>query len=364
MPLKVSVNLRARRKCTALEKQVNVLMSVRRSRTPHSPSAPNSLAARYNTLTRSASSQAANEHTTIVDLGDSNEDDGDSRYKSKSFRETWDDAPYGADTKHDIAIHSSKSIHIEDDGLEEIQDPEIAAIEARARARAAAKKAAAAEGKKAPIAQLFIASDLPDTAPLMVKVRIDATIEKPRQAWCARQNFTLEMARNVFFTWKDTRLYDSTTIRRLGINMDDHGNISVEGDDTIYDDNNTPKIYVEAWTEETLAQHKREIAAEAEAKLKVAEPSLVIEQREPTPEPEPEAKKYRLILKAKGMEDFKLQVKPDTSFEAIGNAFRTARKISRSQPVTLMFDGDRLSPMDIVQDSELEDMDSVDVMLK
>ena len=364
MPLKVSVNLRARRKCTALEKQVNVLMSVRRSRTPHSPSAPNSLAARYNTLTRSASSQAAKEQPTIVDLGDSDEDDGDSGYKTKSFGETWDDAPYGADTKHDIAIHSSKSIHIEDDGLEEIQDPEIAAIEARARARAAAKKAAAAEGKKAPIAQLFIASDLPDTAPLMVKVRIDATIEKPRQAWCARQNFTLEMARNVFFTWKDTRLYDSTTIRRLGINMDDHGNISVEGDDTIYDDNNTPKIYVEAWTEETLAQHKREIAAEAEAKLKVAEPSLVIEQREPTPEPEPEAKKYRLILKAKGMEDFKLQVKPDTTFEAIANAFRTARKISRSQPVTLMFDGDRLSPMDIVQDSELEDMDSVDVMLK
>jgi hypothetical protein len=297
-------------------------------------------------------------------LGDSDEDDDDSGHKSKSFGEMWDDAPYGADSKHDIAIHSSKSIPLDNDDLEEVQDPEIAAIEARARARAAAKKAAAAEGKKAPIAQLFIASDLPDTAPLMVKVRIDTTIEKPRQAWCARQNFTPEMTRNVFFTWRDTRLYDSTTIKRLGIKVDDHGNLSVEGDDTIYDENNIPKIHVEAWTEETLAQHKRELAAEAEAARKAAEPSLVIEQREPTLEPEPEVKKYRLILKAKGLEDFRLQVKPDTTFEKIADAFRTSRKISRTQPITLMFDGERLSPMDMVQDSDLEDMDSIDVMLK
>ena len=325
---------------------------------------PNSLAARYNTLTRSASSQASKTQPVIVDLGDSDEDDDGSGHKSKSFGETWDDALYGANSKHDIARHSSKSIFLDNDGLEEVQDPEIAAIEARARARAAAKKAAAAEGKKAPIAQLFIASDLPDTAPLMVKVRIDTTIEKPRQAWCARQNFTPEMTRNVFFTWKDTRLYDSTTIKRLGIKVDDHGNLSVEGDDTIYDENNIPKIHVEAWTEETLAQRKRGLAAEAEAARKAAEPSLVIEQREPTPEPEPEVKKYRLILKAKGLEDFRLQVKPETTFEKIADAFRTSRKISRTQPVTLMFDGERLSPMDMVQDSDLEDMDSIDVLLK
>jgi hypothetical protein len=29
-----------------------------------------------------------------------------------------------------------------------------------------------------------------------------------------------------------------------------------------------------------------------------------------------------------------------------------------------MFDGDRLSPMDTVQDTELEDMDALDVLLK
>lgn len=254
---------------------------------------------------------------------------------------------------------------MDDDGLEEIEDPEIAAIEARARARAAEKRAAAASGRKAPIAQLFIASNLPDTAPLMVKVRIDSTLEKPREAWCLRQGFTPEMTRNVFFTWKETRLYDSTTIRRLGMKVDIHGNVSLEGDDShIYDEDNLPKVHVEAWTEELLAQHKRERAAEAEAARKAVRRSPTIQEREPTPEPTPAAQKYRLILKAKGMEDVKIQANPDTTFERLADAFRTSRNIPKTQPVTLMFDGDRLSPMDTVQDTELEDLDAIDVMLK
>jgi len=299
-----------------------------------------------------------------VDLGDSDDDD-DSGYKSKSFGDMGDDTSYGIETKHDIALRLSNGTARDDDDLEEVQDPELAAIEARARARAAAKKAAAASGSKAPIAQLFIASELPETNPLMVKVRIDTTIEKPREAWCARQKFTPEMTRNVFFTWRGTRLYDSTTIKRLGVRVDDHGNVSIEGDDSIYDqEDNTPKIHVEAWTDAALAQHKREVAAEEEAKRKAVEPSHVVKERDPTPEPEPEAKKYRLFLKAKGMEDFKIQVKPDTTFEKLANAFRTSRKIAQTQPLTLTFDGERLPPMDTIADSELEDMDSIDVLLK
>lgn len=248
--------------------------------------------------------------------------------------------------------------------MEEVEDPELAAIEARARERAAAKRAAAASGKKAPIAELLIDSRLPDTTALMVKVRIDATIEKPRIAWCTRQEFSPETMRNVFFTWRDTRLYDSTTVKRLGVKVDHHGNVSIEGDDSIYDENNTPKIHVEAWTEELFAQHKRELAAAAEAERRAAEASPAVDERDPTPPPEPEVKKVRLFLKAKGMEDFKIQVRPDTTFEQLADAFRTSHRIAKSQPLTLMFDGDRLSPMDTIQDIELEDMDSVDVLLK
>ncbi|KAJ8114795.1 hypothetical protein OPT61_g3408 [Boeremia exigua] len=336
-----------------------------RSRTPLSPSAPtlplNSLAARYDTVARSTRSRGLKAEPVIIDLGDSDDDDDDFGYKSRSFGDTWE---HSADKRFDVPSYTSKHTPLDDDGLEEVQDPEIAAIEARARARAAARKAAAANGRKAPVAQLLIDSELPDTSALMVKVRIDTTIEKPREAWCARQNFSPEMTRNVFLTWRGTRLYDSTTVKRLGIKIDDYGNVSLEGDDSIYDENNIPKIHVEAWTEELFAQFKRERAAEAEALRKAAEPSPVVEERESTPEAVPEQKKYRLFLKAKGMEDFKIQVRPDTTFEKLTEAFRTSMKIAKTQPITLMFDGDRLSPMDTVEDVELEDMDSIDVILK
>ncbi|KAJ4987209.1 hypothetical protein SVAN01_07361 [Stagonosporopsis vannaccii] len=336
-----------------------------RSRTLLSPTAPTipsgSRAARHDTSARSTRSQGLKAKPVVVDLGDS-DDDNDSGYKSKSFGDVWDVEAYGVGRNHNVALRPSNSTTADD--LEEVEDPEIAAIEARARARAEAKRAAAASGSKAPVAQLLIDSVLPDTSPLMVKVRVDTTIDKPREAWCARQKFSTEMTRNVFFTWKGTRLYDSTRIQRLGVKIDDHGNVSLEDDDSLYDGIDTPKIHVEAWTDAAFAQYKREQAAEAEAKRKAAEPSPVVEEREPSLEPVAEAKKYRLFLKAKGLEDWKIQVRPETTFEQLADAFRTARNIARSQPLTLMFDGDRLSPLDIVQDTELEDMDAIDVLLK
>lgn len=342
------------------------LTGVRRSRTPLSPTASTlptgSLAARYDTFARSTRSQGLKAEPIVVDLGDSDDAD-DSGYKSKSFGDAWNDEEYGVDKNHDVTLRPSYSTTIDED-LEEVKDPEIAAIEARARARAEAKRAATASGSKAPVAQLLIDSILPDTSPLMVKVRVDTTIDKPREAWCARQGFPPEMTRNVFFTWKGTRLYDSTRIQRLGVKIDARGNVSLEGDHSLYDDNDTPKIHVEAWTDAALAQHKREQIAEAEAKRKAAEPSPAVEEREPSPEPVPEAKKYRLFLKAKGLEDWKIQVRPETTFEQLADAFRTARNIAKTQPLTLMFDGDRLPPMDTVQDTELEDMDAIDVLLK
>ena len=173
----------------------------------------NSLASSCEAIAKSTRAQDSRAELVIVDLGDSDDDDDKVyEYESKATGSgTW----LGDDTNHNVALRPSDSTSLDNNGYEEVVDPEIAAIEARARARAAAKIAAAASGRKAPVAQLLINSKLPDTNPLMVKVRIDTTIEKPREAWCARQGFTPEMTRNVFFTWVGTRLYDSTTIKRL-----------------------------------------------------------------------------------------------------------------------------------------------------
>lgn len=194
-------------------------------------------------------------------------------------------------------------------------DPALAALAARARERAAASARSAVnptngEPEKAPVIQLFISPEIPDAKPLMVKVRIDSTLEKTRLAWCGKQGYSDAKTKDIFFTWKGTRVYDSTTIKRLGIEVDANGNVSVEGDTNIYDDTNLPKIYVEAWTAELFEQHKKQEAADAAARKKAAEPSPEVEEREPTPEPVAKVHKVRLVLKARGKDECKLSVNP------------------------------------------------------
>ena len=46
------------------------------------------------------------------------------------------------------------------------------------------------------------------------------------------------------------------------------------------------------------------------------------------------------------------------------NAFRTQNEISSEKEVNLMFDGENLSPETVVGDTELSDMDTLDVFVK
>lgn len=289
------------------------------------PSAPppDSLTVRYDSLAKSALVQDAlpQKGPIIIDLADSDDDidgDNDSGYKSKSFNDSQSfdkSMSFGEDREHDVALHVSKPTPIDDDDPEEAMDPVLAALVAEARQKAAAD----AELTKGAVAQLFIHPMMDNANPLMVKVRIDSTIEKPRQAWCTRQGFTPEVTKSIFFTWKGQRVYDSTTIKRLGIKVDANGNASMDGDTDIYDDDDEkplPKVVVQAWTEELFRQHKKEEAAEAAEKKRAAEALPVVKERTPTPEPAPKIKKYRLVLKAKGKEDFKIQINP-VSFQVL-----------------------------------------------
>ncbi|CAO2649127.1 Nn.00g100760.m01.CDS01 [Neocucurbitaria sp. VM-36] len=344
-----------------------------RSRT-HSPapSSPvlDSLTARYDSLTKFASSKDSlhRKESVIIDLDDL-DDQVTLDHDSKPFDDnvTWDNASRNEHREQVMPILPSKRACMDEYELEENPNPTLAALEAKARQRAALKAqfaaAPTADGEpcKAPVAQLFIKPEIPDANPLMVKVRIDSTIEKPRQAWCGKQGFSADMTRDIIFTWKGTRIYDSTTIKRLGMQVDKNGNVSVDGDSNIYDDVNLPKVVVQAWTEELFKQRQKEDAAVKET---VVEDPPVVEEREPIIESAIRVTKIRLILKAKGRDEFRLSVNPDTTFAHIAQAYKSKLKIDKNQPLTLTFDGDRLSPLDTVADTEIEDMDAVEVLFK
>ncbi|KNG49004.1 hypothetical protein TW65_03985 [Stemphylium lycopersici] len=208
--------------------QASRASSKARGGTPLSPapaqSPPASLAARYDSLAKSASSSTLlpTKDSHVISLDDSDDDDDDdSGHVSKPLfdESAFDRKPSKADFTQDIAVRPSVAapVLIEDDDEEpeEGLGPEHAALQARIRARLADRKNR--KPSTAPITELLITSDIPDTTPLRVKVRVDTLIEKPRKAWCEKQNFPAKFADDVFFTWNRTRIYDSTSIARLGI---------------------------------------------------------------------------------------------------------------------------------------------------
>lgn len=239
--------------------------------------------------------------SNVIDLGDSDSDIGESSYNPRR--------PH--------LQSSSKPVLVESDDEQDNEDPFFAALAAKARARAANTLAATATTTGAsadmqhdPIVQLLITSEIPGSKPLFVRVRCSSTISRPRESWCKIQGFSPDMTRDVFLTWKHKMIFDSTTIKRLGITVDANGIVSVEGDSDIYTDDNLPKVHLEAWTEDLFKQMKREQVQEEAAKKRAAEEAskLAEIEPEPEPEPEPEKKRFRLFLKAKGKSEWKISV--------------------------------------------------------
>ncbi|KAF2112379.1 ubiquitin-2 like Rad60 SUMO-like-domain-containing protein [Lophiotrema nucula] len=326
----------------------------------HSDTHQETLSSRYESVakhTRSNSKRVPHYQSNVVDLGDSDSDDPSSLPKpSKSALKP-------------------KPAPAPSDDIEEVEDPYLAALAAQARERQRMSEAAQSASPQAdtptangtakpasPPVQLLITSDIEGTQPLQVKIRLNAIVDRPRLAWCEKQGLTPAQTRNVFLTWKSKRLAGTTTIRRLGI-KEENGEAFLEDDPSISTDE-LPKIHVEAWTEETFKEAERRKKEEAEAKKKAAELPPVFVEEEPTAKPEPEAPKIRLHLKAMDKEVFKIQVKPDTTIEHLTTAYKKSRKVADDEPVTLMFDGARLSPMDTITDAEIEDMDTIEVHFK
>lgn len=154
-----------------------------------------------------------------------------------------------------------------------------------------------------PVVQILITSPIPDTDPLIVSRRISQRLKDVRLAWCARQPFTPEFIPTVFLTWRGNRLFDVTTCKSLGIAIGPDGDILLKGRRDIMGEEDR-QIHMEALTEEILAERQR---SKSSVITENAEENEVEEVLADKKEKETQV---RIILKAKGLDDFKLIVKP------------------------------------------------------
>lgn len=206
-----------------------------------------------------------------------------------------------------------------------------------------------------PSIEILITSRIENTIPLKVKRKLSQRLKEARFAWCDKQNLgqlsSTELKSSIFLIWKRKRLFDYTSCRALGLKSNDLGLSS--DDEGVYEG----KVHLEAWTEETFnAFQKQEAAARRREELG--------ESEEEELEVQEEVVKVRLVMTARDMEPVKLVVKDNTFIEKLIVAFRQTRSIPDEKEVTLWFDGDKLDPEDAVGDTELGDMDNVEVHIK
>lgn len=157
-----------------------------------------------------------------------------------------------------------------------------------------------------PVVQILITSQIANTEPLIVCRGLSQRLKDVRLAWCQRQGFKPEFIPTVFLTWKSKRLFDVTTCKSLGIAVNSAGKVS-KGQKDIVGEEET-QVHMEAMTVELFEKHqkaKRRGMDEDDEDEVAAEECASVAQKQEV--------QVKIILKAKGFEDFKLIVKPVSS---------------------------------------------------
>ncbi len=159
----------------------------------------------------------------------------------------------------------------------------------------------------------------------------------------------------IFLTWKKIRLFDATTCKALGFKVDERGNLSGHGDGV----DSEGRIHMEAWTEDALEVYeKRRVAKQKREQGESDGEAAAHEEKENA------VQKTKLIMKARNMDDYKITVKPTTTIERMIGAFRLARHVPDEKRIVVYFEGDELEPATIIGDTELGDMDLVEVHIR
>ncbi|KAL6250595.1 hypothetical protein RBB50_002897 [Rhinocladiella similis] len=229
----------------------------------------------------------------------------------------------------------------------------------------------ASEQEDDPQIRIMIRSEIPNTQSLIVKRKASQPLKQVKEFWCKRWQLDDKTSRKIFFTWRGTKLFDSTTMRGILFKLKtEHkekstsvGPIDDEFDEGADQDKDPShgNILLDAMTPELYEEKQRQKALEQSHSQRDKEP----EDEEDTATPVPESDGSIVIrLVAQNLEPMQLRVRPHTTIARITRGFVATRKIDEGKTAYLIFDGERLDPEKTVEDIELEDEDEVEVSIR
>ncbi|TKA80376.1 hypothetical protein B0A55_01900 [Friedmanniomyces simplex] len=210
-----------------------------------------------------------------------------------------------------------------------------------------------------PPVKLLISSRIEGTKPLMVFRKLSQRLQEIRHVWCDRQGFSKDFAEGVYLIHRMRRVFDVTTCRSLGLGVDAEGNVTMKGAEGA---EGVDQVHLEAVTDEIYAQIKAEKDKEERIRQGVDETEEEAQAGASETQAQPEEPIIRIYLTSKERRDpFKLKVKPSTPIWKIMTACRPQFDLREGQSIYLDFDGERLGSEQTVQDTEINDMDRIDV---
>ncbi|CAK3846885.1 hypothetical protein DOTSEDRAFT_28385 [Lecanosticta acicola] len=256
-------------------------------------------------------------------------------------------------------------------------DPELAAAKRRARAKARLKEEQQSKGTpdvattsdgdinqtatppaQDPPVQIYIYSPLPNTTPLIVYRKLSQTLQPVKDAWLTKQDIDREVADRIFLTHCGRRLWDTTTVKRLGLDVDSEGRVFSVDDRSR---EGVEKVAVVAVTPELFEQMKEERAKRSKMATSEFEPE--VPEADAAPEEGATPQEIRLIVKAKDKPEWKVKVTSTTLFSKILRVAKKNLGIPPEQEAYLEYDGDRLDPEDEVGSTDIEDLYRIELYL-
>lgn len=287
-------------------------------------------------------------------LSESDDDDNDDHAPTPTPRKNEDEVE---------ALGSSFAATDEDDEFAEY----IRKAEEQRRDQALSEASRNSDAAKESI-HILVTSLVPNSKPCQVKYLYSRPLRVVRDTWLALQKqkgilTDVDDTDEIVLTWRRKKVYASSTLLNLGIRPEGNGRAVVDGHNTKGLGDNRTQVHMEVWTKELFQEMERE--EELQRKREAGE--LSDDVNSPglaTVESPAREIKLRVILKARGLEDVKLTVRPETTVETLITGFRTKQPTASGKDVGIWFDGDRLEEHMTMDEVEIDDMDTLEVHIK
>lgn len=274
--------------------------------------------------------------------------------------------------KEKTSKSTGKSIVIDREmaASEEVQESELDRDMKRFLREAKERKKRNAQRGPGQVVKVLLEPRIPNTKELLAQVRTNQELRILLKTWGTLNNMKEE---EIFLTWRGNQVYPGINFEALGITADPNGDPYMENErkySTSRDGFRNDLILMQIWTKEIFEQiqeekkHEEERKEAEKRKLRGEfEDQDFFNDNTSQNRQQPTNKKTRLTLKSKHGE-VKTRVRPNTVVAELITLFRVQQKISPDQDVVVSWDGEILDDETTMEELEIEDLDSLDVIVK